>query len=104
MFERILCIARSSGAPAIGNIQLADRLIDAVVGWSENSLSQPEPQGVTDEKLILKTYCDARRSYCYDGPEHENWQRDAERGATMAGLRAVLTRYATPPSSHDAPA
>ena len=60
-------------------------------------LAKPEPQGVTDEKLILKTYCDARRSYCYDGPEHENWQRDAERGATMAGLRAVLTRYATPP-------
>ena len=43
MFERILCIARSSDGPAIGNIQLADRLIDAVVSWSESSLTQPVP-------------------------------------------------------------
>lgn len=35
MFERILCAARSSGGLAVGNIQLADRLIDAVVSWSE---------------------------------------------------------------------
>jgi hypothetical protein len=52
MFERILYIARSSDAPAIGNIQLADRLIDAVVSWSENSPSRPEPEGVTDEELV----------------------------------------------------
>ena len=52
MFERILYIARSSDAPAIGNIQLADRLIDSVVSWSENSPSQPEPEGVTDEELV----------------------------------------------------
>ncbi len=42
MFERILCVARSSGGPTVGNIQLADRLIDAVVNWFENSLAQPE--------------------------------------------------------------
>jgi hypothetical protein len=44
MFERILCVARSSDGPTVGNIQLADRLIDAVVSWSENFLAQPEPQ------------------------------------------------------------
>ena len=30
-FERILCVARSSGGRTVGNIELADRLIDAVV-------------------------------------------------------------------------
>lgn len=45
MFERILCVARSSDGPTVGHIQLADQLIDAVVSWSENSLAQPEPEG-----------------------------------------------------------
>jgi len=44
MFERILCVARSSDGPVVGNIQLADRLIDAVVSWSESSLAHPEPE------------------------------------------------------------
>lgn len=50
MFERILCVARSTGGPTyrpVGNIELADRLIDAVVSWSENArttLAQPEPE------------------------------------------------------------
>jgi hypothetical protein len=52
MFERILCIARSSDAPAIGNIQLADRLIAAVVSWSETCLSQSEPVAPTDEQTF----------------------------------------------------
>jgi hypothetical protein len=47
MFERILYVARSSGGPTVGNIQLADRLIDAVVSWSENFLAHPEPQKLT---------------------------------------------------------
>jgi hypothetical protein len=51
MFERILCVARSSDGPIVGHIQLADQLIDAVVSWSENSLAQPEPEGVTDREL-----------------------------------------------------
>jgi hypothetical protein len=51
MFERILCVARSSGGPTVANIQLADRLINAVVIWSENSLARPEPVGPTDEEL-----------------------------------------------------
>ena len=62
MFERILCVARSTGGPTcrpVGNIELADRLIDAVVSWSENSLAQPEPEGPpTDEDarfLLWKT-------------------------------------------------
>jgi hypothetical protein len=38
MFERILCVARSSGGPTVGNIQLADLLIDAVVSWSGDAL------------------------------------------------------------------
>jgi hypothetical protein len=42
MFERILCVARSSGGPTVGNIQLADRLIDAVVSWSGDALPVPE--------------------------------------------------------------
>jgi addiction module HigA family antidote len=49
MFERILCVSRSSDGPTVGHIQLADQLIDAVVSWSENSLAQPEPEGVTNE-------------------------------------------------------
>jgi hypothetical protein len=49
MFERILCVARSSDNFAVGNIQLADRLINAVVSWSENSLAQPEPVAHQDK-------------------------------------------------------
>ena len=33
MFERILCVARSSNQKPVGNIELADRLIKAVVSW-----------------------------------------------------------------------
>jgi hypothetical protein len=97
------------------NIQDAIDVIESVSGFTDEStpvgeawaevlsfihrpaaLAQPEPVAPTDEKLILSTYCNARRSYCHDGPEHHNWQRDAERGATMAGLRAVLQRYPHP--------
>ena len=35
----------------VGDIQLAYRLINAVVSWSENSLAQPEPEGATDPEL-----------------------------------------------------
>lgn len=55
MFERILCVARSTGGPTyrpVGNIELADRLIDAVMSWSKNSLAQPEPKEPTDEELL----------------------------------------------------
>ncbi len=41
MFERILCVARSSGGLTVGNIQLAGRLIDAVVSWSGDALPVP---------------------------------------------------------------
>ncbi len=52
MFERILCVSRSSDGPTVGHIQLADQLIDAVVSWSENSLAQPEPEGVGDVQIM----------------------------------------------------
>ena len=42
MFERILCVARSSGGPLVGNIQLADRLLDAVVGWAGDAVPVSE--------------------------------------------------------------
>ena len=51
MFERILCVDRSTGGATVGDIQLAYRLINAVVSWSENSLAQPEPEGATDPEL-----------------------------------------------------
>jgi hypothetical protein len=41
MFERILCVARTSGGPLVGNIQLADQLLDAVVGWAGDALPVP---------------------------------------------------------------
>lgn len=37
MFERILCVARCDGARTIGNIELADRLINAVRAWEEGN-------------------------------------------------------------------
>jgi hypothetical protein len=89
MFERILCIARSSGGPTVGNIELADRLIDAVVSWSENLRAQPE----SDE--LLPGYID---------PEHKGQDREllevfyracrSEGGTAdeihLRGLKAVL--------------
>jgi hypothetical protein len=39
-FERILCVARSSDGPTVGNIQLADRLIKAVITrWRRPAVS-----------------------------------------------------------------
>ena len=64
MFERILCVARSSDGPTVGNIELADRLIDAVVSWSENArtaLAQPEPE------VLAPGYID---------PEHKGQDRE----------------------------
>ena len=56
MFERILCVARSSDQKPIGNIELADRLIKAVVSWGASgaALAQPEPEvvGPSDEELL----------------------------------------------------
>ena len=44
MFERILCVARSSDQRTVGNIELADRLIKAVVSWSALPLPSGEAQ------------------------------------------------------------
>ena len=44
MFERILCVARSRGQRPVGNIELADRLINAVVSWSALPLPAGEVQ------------------------------------------------------------
>jgi hypothetical protein len=81
------------------------RIGRAVMDWWATALvpaalAQPEGDGPglakIDEKELLRVYCNARRAYCHEGPEHINWQRDAERGATLAGLGAVLARWALP--------
>jgi hypothetical protein len=63
------------------------------------ALAQPEGEGPSlaevDEKELLRVYCNARRGYCYDGPE-DDWPKRAERAATVHGLRAVLTRWGRP--------
>ena len=88
MFERILCVARSSGGPAIGNIQLADRLIDAVVSWSDAALAQPEPEGVTEQDVA-------------ELAEDVEWKQLAQDEATRPSFllefaRAVLARWGRP--------
>jgi len=45
MFERILCIARSSGGRTVGNIELASRLKDAVVEWAKLPVPQEQADG-----------------------------------------------------------
>ena len=90
MFERILCVARSSGGPAIGNIQLADRLIDAVVSWSDAALAQPEPEGPTDEELmqlLFDNYRDDIEFVC-DAEEEAHVMANSH----VKFARAVLTR------------
>jgi hypothetical protein len=88
-------------------LEILQEMIGAALArWGRPAaLAQPEGEGPglakIDEKELLRVYCNARRAYCHDGPEHINWQRDAERGATLAGLGAVLTRWgrlATPPA------
>lgn len=49
------------------------------------------PQQPSDEELI-KTYCDARRVFYFEAAQGESDQEDRKE-ATIAGLRAVLTRY-----------
>ena len=87
MFERILCVARSSDGFAVGNIQLADRLIDAVVSWSENSLAQPEPVAPTDEELE-GMWIEQYGYTDYSPAMSIFWFKDA--------ARAVLARWGTP--------
>jgi hypothetical protein len=86
------------------------RITSAVTDWWATALvsaalAQPEGEmpdlATIDEKELLRVYCDARRAYCHDGPEHVNWQRDAERGATLAGLGAVLARWGRPAALED---
>jgi len=66
MFERILCIARSFDGPAVGNIELADRLIDAVVSWSESSLAQPEPVADNTRQAVYAAVAEALGDSAYD--------------------------------------
>jgi len=87
--------------PSFQSASLDDvaRQVDALME-ARAALAQPEGEGPTldkiDEMELLRVYCNARRAYCHDGPEHINWQRDAERGATLAGLGAVLARWGHP--------
>jgi hypothetical protein len=87
MFERILCVARSSDGFAVGNIQLADRLINAVVSWSENSLAQPEPVAPTVMEII------ELHSWLEDEWRANN---DGEDLPMLDYARAVLARWGTP--------
>jgi len=89
MFERILCVARSSDGFAVGNIQLADRLINAVVSWSENSLAQPEPVTPkpvtpTDEAL------EAAQPKVRSGPESPLVERVADAIAAQATSAGIV--------------
>jgi hypothetical protein len=95
MFERILCVARSSDGPAVGNIQLADRLINAVVNWSENSPAQPEP-APTDEEI--EEWADASSEVPLEemDPEVHGWRRCFTKEEFGETIRAVLARYGTP--------
>lgn len=58
------------------------------------ALAQPEPQMPTDEEL-LRTYGKAKRDYRYEGPL-DDWPKQAERAATVHGLRAVLALIRRP--------
>ena len=58
------------------------------------SPAQPEPEGLTDEEL-LRTYGIAKRDHCYEG-DLDDWPKKSERAATVAGIRAVLSRWGRP--------
>jgi hypothetical protein len=57
-------------------------------------LAKPEPVRLTDEEL-LRTYGKAKRDYCHEGPL-DDWHKQAERAATVHGLRAVLALISRP--------
>jgi len=93
MFERILCIARSSDDFTIGNIQLVDRLINAVVSWSENSLAQPEP-APTDEELEQLLFDDHRSAIEFACDTKA--EGDIVINNHIDFARAVLAKWGTP--------
>jgi hypothetical protein len=66
----------------------------ALIDRVRAALAQPEPVEATDEEL-LKTYCDARRAFYFEAAEGESDQED-RKAATIAGLRAAISRYARP--------
>ena len=57
-------------------------------------LAQPVAEGPTDEEL-LRTYGIAKRDHCYEG-DLDDWPKKSERAATVAGIRAVLSRWGRP--------
>ena len=79
MFERILCVARSSDQKPIGNIGLADRLIKAVVSWGASGAAlvqlEPEGMGPSDEELVA-------------------WLRDRAESTSLAHAARRITRAA----------
>jgi hypothetical protein len=88
MFERILCVARSSDGPTVGHIQLADQLIDAVVSWSENSPAQPEPEGVGEVKELVDWLNASAREWVD--------LREYDEGSKCRRAADILTRFARP--------
>ena len=58
------------------------------------ALAQPVAEGPTDEEL-LRTYGIAKRDHCYEG-DLDDWPKKSERAATVAGIRAVLSRWGRP--------
>jgi hypothetical protein len=93
MFERILCVARSSDGFAVGNIQLADRLINAVVSWSENSLTLPEPVAPTDEALANFSGWFCRN---YPGPDTIIHKPEWHAPKVFRAATNALARWGTP--------
>ena len=87
MFERILCVARSSGGPTVGNIQLADQLLDAVVSWSATTLAQSEPQGPT--KGDISELYRKHGGFNYDGMDEIEFENAVNEALTLSGRPAV---------------
>ena len=77
-----------------GHTSLYEGHESELVARARAALAQPEPVVPTDEEL-LKTYCDARRAFYFEAAEGESDQED-RKAATIAGLRAILARYARP--------
>jgi hypothetical protein len=65
-----------------------ERIVHPTVALARIALTQPEPEGLTDEEL-LRAYGLAKRDHCYEGPI-DDWPNRAERAATVHGLRAVI--------------
>jgi hypothetical protein len=92
-FERILCVARSSGGRTVGNIELADRLLDAVVPVSHRWCRPAIKPVPVAERLPGPEDCDAEGRCWLCGIVEGDWRLMDHSNTGMPQLKYCFSHW-----------